>query len=256
MEYEQNIKYAKMVTTIKITCDGVFIQSNPYFSNAHLRQSPGSFEPDNSSSLSLSSSSSMEANEISGNDDQAINRLDVVQASTSVEGGNMTVVIRNNRRRIGRSIENQEFPADALNGDIPLPRQAMRPSYHYMYMVRKVPAGRGMISPDGVVAKSVTVASDNFANNRAITAESDNNEDKSVIVNGSQEEDEKEEINVVGAADDLNRLEQGRDVDGAGQQNSRPSVDVDVDDVEADQMLLQRRSSSSQPEEEEVDVGQ
>lgn len=90
-----------MVTTIKITCDGVFIQSNPYFTNASQIRSQGDVGHDNAMSL---------------------------------------------------------LPSDAREDDIPTEQQLRqeettvssspicRPSYHYMYLVRKVPASRSLVT--------------------------------------------------------------------------------------------------------------
>lgn len=141
---------------------------------------------------------------------------EVIQ-STPVESGNMTVVIRNNRKKIDRSTVMGGRNGDPLADDPGRsavavesgPRHSMRPSYHYMYMVRKVPAGRNVIS-NGVVAKSATVASDNATLGNGVNAEAINDDHrlKSVIASGSQDEQEDED-DVFAAEGDLNRLERG-----------------------------------------------
>lgn len=158
----------KMVTTIKITCDGVFIQSNPFFTNAHMRRPPEGTSssvgydngaPSESSLSSTTTSTSLSSvsdvtgellvhhGSIGGGGDNAITvEGDVVaQSVQSMEsGGNMTVVIRNNRRKIVGRFNGKE--ADPSGDGIWKEQQAARPSYHYMYLVRKVPANRALPS--------------------------------------------------------------------------------------------------------------
>lgn len=155
-----------MVTTIKITCEGVFIQSNPFYTNAYIR--------------SVSSSSS------SGNnpDTSVINGVGT-NAIETAKNGNLTVVIRNNLRKIESIVSkdkespnrdhsvsklidfetddeerlykvagprnvhiscDQEFKLhSALQKRVSPPSHGValfRPPCHYMYMVRKVSATR------------------------------------------------------------------------------------------------------------------
>lgn len=149
-----------MVTTIKITCDGVFIQSNPYFTNANPRHSPVVVAHSDTDGSSLSSSmSSYSSTTTDVSDDlqhrnAAIRAEDATEPTIVEESGNMTVVMRNNRKKIGggRSMRNslgehQGGDCDKSLGIVEaatggLLKQSCRPSYHYMYLVRKVPANR------------------------------------------------------------------------------------------------------------------
>lgn len=63
----------------------------------------------------------------------------------------MTVVMRNNRRKIGRErlsdfMAKSEQDCQEEDDVMGLRQAAYRPSYHYMYLVRKVPASRAMLS--------------------------------------------------------------------------------------------------------------
>lgn len=165
---EKSVRTCKMVTTIKITCDGVFIQSNPFFSNSHLRSSSSS---QSSSSLSLSSPSmAMLTDDGSPRTGQIALDAEATDDTVPVKNGNLTVVIRNNRRKIVRpeteSLYNAVEPrhrdgqgkTNELQGNDtatveettePLSSSAVRicrPAYHYMYMVRKVQPSRGPLS--------------------------------------------------------------------------------------------------------------
>lgn len=93
-----------MVTTIKITCDGVFIQSNPYFTNASQIRSQGE-SPDNAMSL-LPSEGFRDARQDNIPTEQQLPQEEATVSSSPI----------------------------------------CRPSYHYMYLVRKVPASRSLVT--------------------------------------------------------------------------------------------------------------
>lgn len=204
-----------MVTTIKITCDGVFIQSNPYFTNAHLRQSDEASVGQSSSTSSSSSSLSTDiSNELhrtesarttgfeleNGTDDDD----QVIQSIPMVESGNMTVVIRNNRKKIGRSMKKSSEmfrdsdPEDPIQGMTNCDkvqegvRQAacIRPSYHYMYMVRKVPANRALIANNQKQQQQLGSAEKSKAALRGRGSEEEVNDDNKI--NGVKAEEEEE----------------------------------------------------------------
>lgn len=94
-----------MVTTIKITCDGVFIQSNPYFTNASQIRSQVDNGHDNAMSL-LPSERFRDAREDNSPTEQQLPQEETTVSSSPI----------------------------------------CRPSYHYMYLVRKVPASRSLVT--------------------------------------------------------------------------------------------------------------
>lgn len=122
--------YIKMVTTIKITCDGVFIQSNSFFTNSHLRTTtstaPGTTAVTSSNATETHGRSRhvVEQTAMNGvatinatvtrngrnpfdDDDRSVRDDDVNGSSFPVveeHQGNLTIVMRNNRRKIDRDL--------------------------------------------------------------------------------------------------------------------------------------------------------
>lgn len=150
-----------MVTTIKITCDGVFIQSNTLFTNAQLR---------------YEATSHTGHNELITAKNRYFRAIDSNEVVPAVNG-NVTVVIKNNRRKIDRTmLHDMQLQFENTNSDghmldksrfklVEPPvrngrekcsdgsetvigqsvARIRRPPYHNMYMVRKVSATRASI---------------------------------------------------------------------------------------------------------------
>lgn len=115
-----------MVTTIKITCDGVFIQSNPY----------------NTSNDNQNIAQSMVQQPPAYRHDGTSNPSSPPDLQQSIQNA-LTVVIRNNFRKSRGYFENDQplgVGEDVGDGG----KFIYRPSYHYMYLVRKVPASRSV----------------------------------------------------------------------------------------------------------------
>lgn len=155
-----------MVTTIKITCDGVFIQSNQFFTNSHLR------------SATSEAASNIDHNKLVPARNREI-RTNILKGTVAEDNGNLTVVIRNNRRKINKTMLRDVHIVDKDDGldeslyNLVEPRgkivaekcsdqsdtlmgqsvaQICRPPYHYMYMVRKVSSTRTPIRSDVTAA--------------------------------------------------------------------------------------------------------